>query len=301
MSMFLDFLQNIKTYGLEFYQKYYSIYPAIVTDNKDPDQRGRIKCEAPTILGKGRTLAPWVDPLNLSLGGKSTGNLDIPYVGQVVHIGFFYGNLKFPFYIGGSLAKDEIHPDFKSNYPNVRGWILASGQKLVFDETSQKVKISLINSDGSQMIFDGASGSESVTIVHKQGSTVVMNKDGDVLIADKGGKELVNLKSGEVTINSGGKININCDGEATVVAKGNVKVEGAQVEISGKSQAVFKGQSLTDLGSSGGSTKVNGTTVQIANGALPAAKVTSTAIGVGNLGAPVVSQIIDGSPKVLIP
>lgn len=58
------------------------------------------------------------------------------------------------------------------------------------------------------------------------------------------------------------------------------------------------GKSMTQLGDPGSITNILGSLVQLGGGGTPVAKVGSTAIGQGNLGAPVISTIIVGSSKV---
>lgn len=301
IQFFFDFVDKLRIFGMEYYGKYYSFYPGVVVDNNDPEFRGRIKCEMPTLLGEKGVHAKWIPPFNMSLSGKDTGHLDVPYVGQLVNVGFFYGNKNQPFYIGGTYAKEELPEEFKQNYPLVRGWVLKSKQKFLIDETDGKQKIALINTDGTEIIFNGESGKEQLLIKHKEGSSALFNENGEILIAAKGDKETALLKSGEVVISSSGKISITCDGEAVIDAKGSAQVKAPSITIEATGSLKVAGNGNSELGSGGSSTLVNGNTVILANGALPVAKLTSQSIGTGNAGAPVVSTIIDGSAKVLVP
>ena len=63
-------------------------------------------------------------------------------------------------------------------------------------------------------------------------------------------------------------------------------------------QTVVKGTGGTNVGDSGSPTMVDGQTVALAGGGAPIARIGDMVIGTGNLGAPVISQIIQGSPKV---
>lgn len=69
-------------------------------------------------------------------------------------------------------------------------------------------------------------------------------------------------------------------------------------EVKADGMAKFEGTGGTNVGSSASATNVNGTTVALAGGGAPVAKLGSRCIGTGNLGAPVVSTIIEGSTKV---
>lgn len=80
----------------------------------------------------------------------------------------------------------------------------------------------------------------------------------------------------------------------------NIKsVADATIEAPGK--MTVKGEGGTDVGSAAAPTNVLGQVVNLAGGGVPVARVGSKAIGTGNAGAPVVSTIVDGSPKVSCP
>ena len=191
--------------------------------------------------------------------------------------------------------------DFYDNYPNVSGWVFASGQKIIIDETKDKQSITILNTDGSKIVFSGEKDKEVISLIHKQGSQAVFNEKGEVVVSDKGGKEILTLKDGEASLASGGKIVHTAGADYEVTATGNIKASGQEVAIEAKAKAEFKGTAGTDVGSDASATNLNGSTVIIAKGALPAARLLSQGIGVGNLSGPVLITIIDGSPKVLIP
>src|ERR1035441_8153295 len=96
---FLEFLKVFKKFGLEPYGRYYGTYPGIVTDNSsDPEQRGRIKIQLPTIFGKGKVHPAYAEPHSNDLAGPSTGKFFPPYIGTVVDVFFDAGDVNHPFY-----------------------------------------------------------------------------------------------------------------------------------------------------------------------------------------------------------
>lgn len=301
MSMFLDFIENFKKYGLEFYKKYYSDYTGIVTNVEDPDKRGRIKVKIPAILGLDNELAVWAEPSDLKISGKGHGEFFVPYVGDFVTVSFEFGSLDKPIYRGGYFVKDALPADFKNSYNNVRGWVFRNGSKILVDETKDKDKIVVFNKDGSSIVIGGEKGKEFIKITHNSGANVTLNEKGEILAQAKQNKELVELKVGEVNIKSSGKINVTCDGDATVNAKGKVSISsGGDAQVSAKGKVDVKGTAQSSFGSAASATDVNGQIVKIAGGAVPVAKLGSQAIGIGNDGSPVMSTIIDGSPVVLV-
>lgn len=120
-------------------------------------------------------------------------------------------------------------------------------------------------------------------IVHSSGKKIELKDDGSVTLTLQ---DLVALL--------GGKLEVTATGEVKITSTGNVTVEG-------DGQGKFAGKGGTDVGDAGGSTNVKGSTVMLAGGGVGVAVLGSQCIGTGNLGGPVVSNIIEGSSKVFAP
>lgn len=352
--MFVEFLQNIRRMGLEYFKVYYGHYPAYVTNVNDPGKRGRIKVKCPSLFGDVE-LADWVIPLDQRMAGEDTGEFLPPYEKTWVTVVFEYGRPNMPRYFhGGYWATGKSPEDFSKGYlpflgPQVKGWIFKSGQKILIDETKAKEKITLINTDKSQLVMDTTIGSPalqyksaketkitvddksktSVKVETKSGALVSLTDNGEdaillktqsgaiIQINKSGGIEVKNGKGDQsLTINEGktevivgsekvsveaGKMTISSTGQVTVEAKGAIKVSGSEVEIAAKTSMKVAGKATNVFGDGSGMTDVKGQVVKLAEGSTPVAKVGSTAIGLGNMGSPVVSQIQIGSFKVLVP
>lgn len=113
------------------------------------------------------------------------------------------------------------------------------------------------------------------------------------VVYDANGVSIVDKNNNEFKFTSGG-VNI------TSVAATNVKSTGAMT-VESDAAATFKGTAGTTVGTSASETKVDGSAVKLAGGGKPVATLGNKAIGTGNLGAPVVSTIVQGSAKVSAP
>lgn len=196
MREFFKFLQNLRLFGLEFYNRYYSVYPAIVTDvANDPDQRGRIKVKMPSLFGE-QELAQWVLPVSNPMAGANTGAFFPPYLGDTVFIIFDHGDLNFPFYIGGFWATEELSADFKTDYSNVRGYQFKSGQKILVNEAEGKISIQLSNDDTAFIRIDNTDGKEGITIEHSGKSSSAVTVTAPV----------VNINAGTVNLGEGASV-----------------------------------------------------------------------------------------------
>ena len=125
---------------------------------------------------------------------------------------------------------------------------------------------------------------ELLKITAKNGSTFEMNKAGDALFTMT--KDFKVVAAGDISFTADGKVDYSATGNLTYSSDGI---------------ATFFGKAKTVLGDAGSQTMVNGTLVVLAGGGSPVAVVGGTAIGTGNLGAPVISTITVGSSKVSAP
>lgn len=122
--------------------------------------------------------------------------------------------------------------------------------------------------------------------------------DTGIKVTDKNGN-IIEMKSGEVKITVVGDLKLAIDGNIDVTATGDAKIKAtgdAKVEADGK--VTVGGTGGTDLGNGASITKVEGQQVLLAGGGPPVARLGDMCVGTGNLGAPVVSNILQGSPKV---
>lgn len=250
MSLFFEFVDTIQKLGLEYYGRYYSVYHGIVTDVDDPDQRGRVKIVVPSLLDDDQELPEWADPIGRDLAGDGTGSFFPPYVGDVVEVMFEHGDIEYPLYMGGYWGDEELPEDFAANYPNTKGWVFGSGQKILIDEEEGKQKISLINGEGAFLVLDDTDGSEGIYLQHtKAGSVLQITKEGNIILASKSGNLVfINEEKGEVSIKSadGSVVSV---GEKVVVSdstgKSTISMTGDKLEINADSDVVLSCKNAT--------------------------------------------------------
>lgn len=126
------------------------------------------------------------------------------------------------------------------------------------------------------------------------------------VIYDATGISIVDKNNNEFKFTSAGmnmkaidKMTLQATGDATLKSDAKVTVQGAGgVDVKSDASVTVSGTGGTDLGSGSSSTTVKGQTVALAGGGLAVARVGDQVIGTGNLGAPVISTIVQGSPKV---
>jgi hypothetical protein len=155
------------------------VHFAIVTDNKDPEKRGRLKVRSQSLLGADVELPGWVEPespLFTSIGGG--GSLFLPKIQSVVELVVCVHDVGMDQMEGerflqnpsgkwrhatpsGAADKMPLPVALGINYPNRRGWVTPAGHKIIMDDVG------------------------SIIIESKDGHTIEM-KDGEIHISPNG-------------------------------------------------------------------------------------------------------------------
>lgn len=188
----------------------------LVTNNKDPDNVGRVKLKLPLFDDTLET--DWVR-MTTPMAGKDRGMLFVPEVDDEVLVAFEMGDLSKPIVIGCLWNKKDTPPPGKDEKNNVR-----------------KIK----SRSGHELIFDDKAGDESVTLQTKKGQKIeIADKTETIKVQDANGQNMITIKggaSGQIEVKSGTtKITITGKGEATVESTNKIALKAPQIEV--KAQA----------------------------------------------------------------
>lgn len=110
-----------------------------VTDNRDPEKRGRVTVECPTIA-EGDVLE-WIDPtFHFVDSGAQAGSFWVPNVDALVEVEIeaepdSEATSLEPKWVCSVYPEGTVPDEFKENYPERRGWKTKSGHLLYFDDT----------------------------------------------------------------------------------------------------------------------------------------------------------------------
>lgn len=271
-----------RTKGPNGDNRYVGSSKGTVIDNRDPNNRGRIRVKHP-ILGE----TSWIDYIT------DSGSFYIPAVGDVVFVECETALYEFPFAWGkvtmGNFAAPNTPARFQRTVPTNRGLFTPGGNFIEMDDgeatagadpndktlTTKNRGIRIISKSGHKIVIqdDPDNGAETITIMDKSGAGMVF---------DSATKKVSVISQGDLSTQSTGNTSISADGNATVAAGGN---------------AELKGDGGTNVGTSSSPTNVDGSAVNIAGGGPGVARIGDRAVGIGNQGAPVTSTIISGSSK----
>lgn len=130
--------------------KYYGKYRALVTNNEDPQCRGRIKVKCPSLLGEYESA--WCMPCVPFLCNDE-GIFKLPNVGDGVWIEFEGGELNKPIYVGGWFNPKRQPQDDYSEATHQFCLRTKKGHLVKIDDKNNLISVSL-NKGGSIKIKD---------------------------------------------------------------------------------------------------------------------------------------------------
>ncbi len=171
--------------------------PAIVTDNDDPEGLGRVKVKYPWLSPD--HASDWARVASVG-AGAGRGIQYVPEVNDEVLVGFEMGDVHHPYVLGG-LWNGKDAP------PGEKGKVVSGGK------TEQRV---IRSRSGHTITLDDKDGAGGVTIEDRKGNLIALDSGTDAL-----------------KISVKGDASIECTGNLTLKAQGQVKVQGMGVKVDG--------------------------------------------------------------------
>lgn len=199
----------------------------LVTNNSDPNNTGRVKVKFPWL---DESLESNWAPITAVGAGNSYGFMWLPEVNDEVLVAFEHGDFDYP-YVVGSVWNGKDKPPEQASAAVAQGKVVirtlktTAGHIIRFTETSSSKMIEIIDSTSNTKItMDGTN------------------------------KKIILDSKGDLDITSVGNLNLT--------ATGNVKIEGAQVSVTGKTSVEVKSNGTGTVQSTGPLT-VKGAVVNI--------------------------------------
>jgi phage protein D len=182
---------------------------AIVTDNVDPDDLGRVKLKFPAFDTNYESF--WAR-VALPGAGPDSGLVFLPEVNDEVLVGFESGDIRRPYVVGGlwnGVDKPPLGDDlFSDGRVRRRGIVSRSGHKFVFFDDSSKSGIGLLSADGKLRVS-----------LNQTDGTLVLHSDDKITIRS----------TGDMKLDAGANLKIQAGGNVEVEGSGNVKLKGGGI------------------------------------------------------------------------
>jgi uncharacterized protein involved in type VI secretion and phage assembly len=196
--------------------RWYGVYPALVSDLKDPDGQGRVLVTLPWAPDTGNARYEAWARLATLMGGKNRGSWFIPDVNDEVLVSFEGGDPRRPYVVGGLWNGKDTPPES-------------------MDGSGRNARKVLRSRNGVKITLDDTDGQEKLVLETPAGQTVTLQDGpGTVEVKDANGNT-VRLEASGITVNAAAKVTITA-GTAEISAA-TLTVNAGMSKFSGVVQA----------------------------------------------------------------
>jgi uncharacterized protein involved in type VI secretion and phage assembly len=196
--------------------RWYGVYPALVSDIKDPDGRGRVKITLPWSPDpKGERYEAWARVATL-MGGNKRGSWFIPDVNDEVLVTFEGGDPRHPYVLGGLWNGKDDPPESMDGAGNNYRKVLRS---------RNGVKITLDDTNGQEAMLLETPGGQKITLKDGPGAVEIVDSNGNS----------IKLGASGVTVNASAKVTITAS--TAEISAGMLTVNAGMSKFSGVVQA----------------------------------------------------------------
>lgn len=192
------------------------VVTGVVTNNQDPDGRGRVKVRF-----------PWLDAQNESqwariavpMAGKDRGTYFLPEVEDEVLVAFEHGDPRFPYVVGALWnGKDTPPASNDDGKNNVRMIKSRSGHILRLNDEDGKETVEIIDKSAKNSV-----------VIDTAKNTITITSDKDIVLAAANGE--ITLDAKKVTIKSSADTAVTAGGSIDVKASSTLTLKGSTVNI----------------------------------------------------------------------
>jgi len=189
---------NFRGVSREADQRYYGVVVALISDNADPDKRGRVKLTFPWFSDSMTT--EWCRVAQPYAGG-GYGFYWMPEVGDEVVVAFMHGDMRTPIVIGGLYNGKDL-PPFARNGSDPKYLQTKAGHRILFEDEDGQQKIEIIDATGdNSIVIDCSSNAINVTA------------------------------QGDISIEATGQLKLSGNSGVSIESPQTVKVRGSSIEL----------------------------------------------------------------------
>ena len=187
---------------------------AVVTDNADPDNLGRVRVRLPFQQDSQESY--WARVATPMAMGER-GWYSLPEPNDEVIVGFEQGDLTMPLVVGSLYSGRNLPPSNNSDGNNdSRIFRSRANSELHFnDGSSPSVELRL--EDGKSILFD----ENGIKITDEQNTIQIESSSGKISISS----------TGDIDLQAGGSLSMQASSSISMNASGTVTINGAMVQI----------------------------------------------------------------------
>lgn len=192
--------------------RFFGVYPALVTDIRDPENQGRVRVVMPSVQDPSETgLGNWARIATL-MGGNHRGSWFIPDVNDEVLVAFEGGDPRRPYVVGSLWNGVDAPPES-------------------MDADGHNYRKVLRSRNGVTLTFDDQDGAEQMVLETPGGQKLTLKDGGGAIAIEDSNGNSVQLAPGGITVTSPAKVTVNA---ATVeISAAMVTVNASMSKFSG--------------------------------------------------------------------
>lgn len=188
--------------------RFYGVYPAMVRDNQDPQNLGRILISLPIWLTGSDKTELWAR-MAVLMAGKDRGTWFIPEVNDEVLVAFEGGDPGLPYVVGCLWNGVDQPPESMDSQNSIKSMVSRSGMRIVLDDSGDG-SLRLQTADGRSITL--SDGDKTIEIMDDAGNTI-------------------SIKPTEISIRTSGKIRI--EGGTVEISAGLIELNAALAKVIG--------------------------------------------------------------------
>jgi phage protein D len=192
---------------------------ALVTNNDDPEQLGRVKLKFPWLSDDYES--DWARLATLGAGPDS-GVIFLPEVNDEVLVAFEHGDMRRPYVVGGLWnGKDKPRLGdglFDTGAVKRRGIVSRRGHRVLLFDADGDSGIALLSSDDKLRIA-----------LKETGTEIHVTSDGTILVEST--RDITVKGSANVSVEASGTLTLKGQGGVTINSSGVVDVDGSLIQL----------------------------------------------------------------------
>lgn len=214
------------------------IQPAVVKDNDDPEQLGRVKVQFFWQDQSDET--PWLRLAHvyggMMSGGEQHGFYFIPEIGDEVLVGFENDNPDKAYVIGNMYHKKSPPDHWYHSGNNFKSIRTRNGNQIIFIDEDGKEEIRILNKDDK-------SPTNEISLSLNDNGKITIKSEGELEIS----ADSIKISAqNDITIDSGQKTKLTAN-DYQLDASNDIKITAQQVALDGQNTTAIKGQSKLEL------------------------------------------------------
>jgi uncharacterized protein involved in type VI secretion and phage assembly len=185
------------------------VYRGVVTDNKDPEQLGRVLVRVPEVAAMQGGRGLWAG-LAVPRAHAARGTWLIPDVDEEVLVAFEGGDPARPYVIGSLWSKAHPPPE---------------------QMTAGNPVTSIVTAAGSRLMFDDRSGGVSIRVETPGGRSVTLRDHDSTIVVDDGSGSSITMSPAGVEIRAAAKLTLTAS--TVEITAGSIELEAGMTKASG--------------------------------------------------------------------